>query len=504
VTTTREEPSVTTPTSDQTSTTSTQHFLLPDVGEGLTEAEVVSWRVAVGDVVADGDTVVEVETAKSLVELPSPFSGTVVGLLVPEGTTVDVGTPLIAVETAAPGGTAPQDAPREHPHRPAPVAPTGQGGSGLEGGPVSAVDHEHEVEREAVLVGYGVRPATHGHPARRRRTVRSQRPSGQVTAQGAPAAPGQRSSTDRPLASPPVRAMARDLGVDLARVVATGDGGVVTRDDVRAFVDARGALPDAPAGGQDVVVELPAETAPTTPRGDDADERETRIPVRGVRRATARQMVASAFTAPHATAFVTVDVTRSMKMLERIRAEREFRDVHVSPLLLVARAVCLAAARHPGINASWDELAQEIVIKHYVNLGIAVASPRGLLVPSIKDAHGMSLVQLAHALGDLVSTARAGRSQPSDLSGSTLSITNIGVFGVDSGTPILNPGEAAILCVGQVAKKPWVHKGKVKPRDVVELSVSFDHRLVDGDLGSKFLADVARVLERPDTALRWA
>ncbi|MBC3764204.1 2-oxo acid dehydrogenase subunit E2 [Quadrisphaera sp. RL12-1S] len=497
---------MTTPTSTTASSQTTQHFLLPDVGEGLTEAEVVSWRVAVGDVVADGDTVVEVETAKSLVELPSPFSGTVVGLLVPEGTTVDVGTPLIAVQTSGPAGPG-DDAPRDHAHRPAPVAPTGQGGSGLQGGPVSAVDHEHETEREAVLVGYGVRPATHGHPARRRRTVRSQRPgaeaapSSAAVAPVAPAAPGQRASTDRPLASPPVRAMARDLGVDLARVVATGDGGVVTRDDVRAFVDARGALPEPPAGQAADVVQLPAEAAPA---GAGSDERETRIPVRGVRRATARQMVASAFTAPHATAFVTVDVTRSMKMLERVRAEREFRDVHVSPLLLVARAVCLAAARHPGINASWDELAQEIVIKHYVNLGIAVASPRGLLVPSIKDAHEMSLVQLAHALGDLVSTARAGRSQPADLSGSTLSITNIGVFGVDSGTPILNPGEAAILCVGQVAKKPWVHKGKVKPRDVVELSVSFDHRLVDGDLGSKFLADVARVLERPDTALRWA
>ncbi|MGQ7295736.1 dihydrolipoamide acetyltransferase family protein [Quadrisphaera sp. KR29] len=488
-----------TTSSSTTTPTTTQHFLLPDVGEGLTEAEVVTWRVAVGDEVRDGDTVVEVETAKSVVELPSPFSGTVVGLLVPEGTTVDVGTALIAVETAAPGDSGDDGGPgaSEHPHRPAPVAPTGQGGSGLEGGPVSAVDHEHEHEREAVLVGYGVRPATHGHPARRRRTVRSpQRPP-----QPVPSQPGGQAG-ERPLASPPVRAMARDLGVDLARVVATGDGGVVTRDDVRAFVDARGAVAEAPAGGSDLVVELPGAGSGAAVGAQD--ERETRIPVRGVRRATARQMVASAFTAPHATAFVTVDVTRSMKMLERVRAEREFRDVHVSPLLLVARAVCLAAARHPGINASWDELAQEIVIKHYVNLGIAVASPRGLLVPSIKDAHEMSLVQLAHALGDLVSTARAGRSQPADLSGSTLSITNIGVFGVDSGTPILNPGEAAILCVGQVAKKPWVHKGKVKPRDVVELSVSFDHRLVDGDLGSKFLADVARVLERPDTALRWA
>ncbi|MBF5083328.1 dihydrolipoamide acetyltransferase family protein [Quadrisphaera sp. INWT6] len=487
---------------------STQQFLLPDVGEGLTEAEVVTWRVAVGDVVTDGDPVVEVETAKSVVELPTPFSGTVVSLLVPEGTTVDVGTPLIAVQTTAPSVEA------DHPHRPAPVAPTGQGGSGREGGAVSAVEHEQEAEREAVLVGYGVRPATAGHPARRRRTVAASARNG-APAAAAPAAPSRVPSqeTGRPLASPPVRALARDLGVDLTRVPASGDGGVVTRDDVRAFVDARVDLssPPPPRHGAG-----PGAGASVTepPAGDDvlvggvpmvpAQPRETRIPVRGVRRATARQMVASAFTAPHATAFVTVDVTRSMKMLERIRGEREFRDVHVSPLLLVARAVCLAAARHPGINASWDELAQEIVVKHYVNLGIAVAAPRGLIVPSIKDAHTMSLKDLAHALGDLVQTARSGRSSPADLSGSSISITNIGVFGVDSGTPILNPGEAAILCVGQVKKKPWVHKGKVRPRDVVDLSVSFDHRLVDGDLGSKFLADVARVLERPDTALRWA
>jgi pyruvate dehydrogenase E2 component (dihydrolipoamide acetyltransferase) len=234
-----------------------------------------------------------------------------------------------------------------------------------------------------------------------------------------------------------------------------------------------------------------------------ADGRETRVPVRGVRKVTAETMVASAFTAPHATAFITVDVTRTVKLLERLRSEREFRDVHVSPLLVTARAVCLAVARHPGINATWDEAAQEIVLKHYVNLGIAVATPRGLLVPSVKDAEKLSLRELAMALSTLVRTARDGRSTPADLAGSTISITNIGVFGVDSGTPILNPGEAAILCLGAVRERPWVHKGKVRPRWVAELSVSFDHRLVDGDLGSKFLADVASVLERPDTALRW-
>jgi 2-oxoisovalerate dehydrogenase E2 component (dihydrolipoyl transacylase) len=214
-------------------------------------------------------------------------------------------------------------------------------------------------------------------------------------------------------------------------------------------------------------------------------------------------MVGSAFTAPHVTEFVTIDVTRTMRLVDRLKADREFRDVRISPLLVVAKALLIASRRNPGINATWDETAQEIVVKNYVNLGIAAATPRGLMVPNIKDADQMSLRQLADAMANLVSTARDGRTQPADMSGGSITITNVGVFGVDTGTPILNPGEAAILCFGVVRQMPWVVKGKIKARWVTQLGVSFDHRMVDGDLGSRFLSDVAAVLHDPSQALVW-
>jgi pyruvate dehydrogenase E2 component (dihydrolipoamide acetyltransferase) len=233
-------------------------------------------------------------------------------------------------------------------------------------------------------------------------------------------------------------------------------------------------------------------------------EREVRIPIKGVRKMTAQAMVGSAFTAPHVTEFITVDITRTMRLVDRLRTDREFRDVKVTPLLVVAKALIIASRRNPGINATWDEAAQEIVVKNYVNLGIAAATPRGLMVPNIKDADKMSLRQLAEAMANLVSTARDGKTQPGDMSGGSITITNVGVFGVDSGTPILNPGEAAILCFGAVRQMPWVVRGKIKPRWVTQLGLSFDHRLVDGDLGSRFLADVAAVLHDPSQALVWS
>jgi pyruvate dehydrogenase E2 component (dihydrolipoamide acetyltransferase) len=232
-------------------------------------------------------------------------------------------------------------------------------------------------------------------------------------------------------------------------------------------------------------------------------ERETRIPIKGVRKVTAQAMVSSAFTAPHVTEFITVDVTRTMKLVDRLREDREFRDVKVSPLLIVAKALIIASRRHPGINATWDESAQEIVVKNYVNLGIAAATPRGLMVPNIKDADQMSLRQLADAMASLISTAREGRTQPAEMSGGSITITNVGVFGVDTGTPILNAGEAAILCFGAVRQMPWVVKGKIRPRWVTQLGLSFDHRMVNGDLGSRFLADVAAILHDPGQALVW-
>jgi 2-oxoisovalerate dehydrogenase E2 component (dihydrolipoyl transacylase) len=190
-----------------------------------------------------------------------------------------------------------------------------------------------------------------------------------------------------------------------------------------------------------------------------------------------------------------------MRLVEKLKTHRDFREVKVSPLLLVAKAVCLAAKRTPEVNATWDDAAQEVVLKSYVNLGIAAATPRGLVVPNVKGADALSLPELAAEINALTRTAREGRTQPAEMSGGSFTITNVGVFGVDAGTPIINPGESAILCFGAVRKQPWVHKGKIKVRDLTTLALSFDHRLVDGEKGSRFLADVAAVLEDPGTAL---
>jgi 2-oxoisovalerate dehydrogenase E2 component (dihydrolipoyl transacylase) len=294
-------------------------------------------------------------------------------------------------------------------------------------------------------------------------------------------------ATSRVLTKPPVRKLAKDLGVDLATVTPTGDGGVVTRADVEQAANLSAG--ERPIG-------RPAADKST-------GERETRVPVKGVRKMTAQAMVSSAFTAPHVTEWVTIDVTRTMELVERLKADRDWQGVRVSPLLVVMKALLLATKRNPEVNAAWDEAAQEIVVKHYVNLGIAAATPRGLVVPNIKDADAMSLRELADALAALVDTARAGRTQPAEMSGGTMTITNVGVFGVDSGTPILNPGESVILCFGQVRPTPWVHEGELTVRQVTQLAISFDHRLIDGQLGSMFLADIARVLEDPATALLW-
>ncbi|TFV52015.1 dihydrolipoamide acetyltransferase family protein [Blastococcus sp. TF02A-35] len=472
-----------------------RQFKLPDVGEGLTEGEILQWLVAVGDTVTVNQPLCEVETAKAAVELPSPFAGTVVELLFEAGTMVDVGAPIITIDV---GGDAPA--------APAPA------GSGL-------IGETNANGRTAVLVGYGPRSTearrrprrTAAHatgtpvappvpddappllataPDMRTKPVRHgglevgrQAEAAALSEAAAPAreaVPGRRGP--RPLAKPPVRKYAKDLGVDLATITGTGAGGVITRADVDA------ALAAATSG---------AEMAISAPEGGE------RIPVKGVRRHTAAAMVASAFTAPHVTEFLTVDVTRMMKLRARLAARPEFAGVRLSPLAFVARAVLLAAQRHPMVNSSWDEAAQEIVVHGRVNLGIAAATPRGLVVPNIKDAGRLSLAELATALGELTETARAGRTAPQDMTGGTLTITNVGVFGVDTGTPILNPGEAAILAFGAVREMPWVHKGKVRPRQVTTLALSFDHRIVDGELGSKVLADIGALLQDPATAIAY-
>ena len=422
-----------------------REFKMPDPGEGLTEAEILKWYVQPGDTVTDGQVVCEVETAKAAVELPIPYDGVVDELHSGEGEVVAVGVPIITVRTA------PADT------------------------PVIA----EPADREPVLVGYGVTPsATERRPRKGRAAPASW--SGTVLT-GEP----------RPLAKPPVRKLAKDLGVDLATVTRTGPGGIITREDVHAAV-----APQAPAA------EPVPQPAPAPVVTYDA-VRETRVPVKGVRKATAAAMVGSAFTAPHVTEFITIDVTRTMKLVEELKEDREFAGLRVNPLLLISKALLVAIKRNPDVNASWDEANQEIVVKHYVNLGIAAATPRGLIVPNIKDAHTKTLPQLAEALGELVSTAREGKTTPATMQGGTVTITNVGVFGVDTGTPILNPGESAILAIGAIKLQPWVHKGKVKPRQVTTLALSFDHRLVDGELGSKVLADVAAILEQPKRLITW-
>ncbi|MFD5146680.1 dihydrolipoamide acetyltransferase family protein [Streptomyces sp. NPDC058401] len=451
-----------------------QEFRLPDVGEGLQDAEIARWHVGVGDTVTDGQVVCEIETAKAMVELPVPFAGVVRELRFPEGTTVDVGEVIITVAPEG-AGEAPEaasaPAAAQAPAEPVPAGPA----------------------RQPVLVGYGAAAApTSRRPRRPAAGAPASAPASAPAVAPAVAPAPVVTGADRPKAKPPVRKLARDLGVDLGRVRPSGPHGDITREDVRTAATASVSAPAAEPASVPAV----QASAPDASGRDDAAY-ETRIPATAVRKATARAMTESAFGAPHVTEFVTVDVTRTMKLVERLRKDPEFAGVRVSPLLLAVRALLFAVRRHPEINASWDGERQEIVLKHRVNLGIAAATPRGLLVPNVKDAQSLTLPRLAAALDALVSTAREGRTTPADLGGGTLTVTNIGVFGIDTGTPILNPGEAAILALGAIGPRPWVHRGKVVPRQVTTLALSFDHRLVDGELGSRVLADVAAVLHDP-------
>ncbi|OJX80823.1 dihydrolipoamide acetyltransferase family protein [Leifsonia sp. 71-9] len=483
---------------------SESQFLLPDVGEGLTEAEIVSWKVAPGEPVAVNQVIVEIETAKSLVELPSPFEGTVGELLVSEGQTVEVGTPIITVT-----GEAASSEPA------APVSEVAEAAADA----AASVSHEvDEPKPGAVLVGYG--SAGHGTSRRRRVThpgtaalpVATQAPAAPVAApapaapaptapQAAPASPapaapapvaapasvpappsaqapaGHAVSTGAPvIAKPPIRKLAKDLGVDLTTVTPTGPIGDVTRDDV---------LREATQASVFRNIQTP----------EWPDDREERIPVKGVRKAIANAMTTSAFSAPHVSLFVDVDATRTMEFIKRLKNSADFVGIKISPLLIVAKAIIWAVRRNPTVNSTWTD--EEIIIRHYVNLGIAAATPRGLIVPNVKEAQSMTLLDLAKSLEQLTLTARDGKTPPSDMAGGTITITNIGVFGMDTGTPILNPGEVGIVALGTIKQKPWVVDGEVRPRYVTTVGASFDHRVVDGDVASRFLADVASIIEEP-------
>ena len=489
-------------------------FALPDLGEGLTESEIVAWRVKVGDHVELNQIIADVETAKAVVELPSPFTGTVTALHAAEGETVNVGEKLFSCDTGE-GAGADAAAPAEAAS--ASVAPAAAAATAP-----AAVRATPEETREPTLVGYGA-GADRG-PKRRARRLGG----GALAADLVPAPPEHDrlepdtathvvnglhdadERPERPRSTPPVRKLARDLGIDLEQVAGTGERGLITRADVEAAasgaevrveqvggrIETREVRVEE-AGGRDVRVEEAGGRLETAPA-------ETRIPIKGVRKHTAAAMVRSAFTAPHVTEFLTVDVTATMELLGGIRADRAYAGHRVTPLAVVAKALCIAAARTPEVNSRWDEDAQEIVRFGHVNLGIAAATERGLVVPNLKGAERMTLIELADAISGLADTARAGRTSPADLSGGTISITNIGVFGIDAGTPILNPGEAAILAMGAVRRMPWEHKGEIALRDVMTLSLSFDHRLVDGEQGSRFLADIGRILRDPGLALTMA
>ena len=423
-------------------------FSLPDLGEGLTESEVVGWRVSVGDNVELNQIIADVETAKAAVELPSPVAGVVAVLHAEAGQTVAVGAPLVTFETTADDASA---SPGDDP------------------------DTARTDSPEAHLVGYGARAET---------AVPRRRTAGRAPAAPTPAPPALTppalappalapdARPDGPRSTPPVRTLAASLGVDLRTVTGTGDRGLITRADI----------------------ELAASRAES---GRASRARETRTAIRGVRKHTAEAMVASAFTAPQVTVFLTVDVSATTELLAQLRTDPRFDGRRLTILTVVAKAVCLALARHETLNSRWDGAAQEIITFGYVNLGIATATDRGLMVPNIKDAETLSLLELADAIGALVDTARAGHTAPADFAHGTITLTNIGVFGVDAGTPILNPGEAAILGIGAVRHTPWGYRGEVVLRDVLTLSLSFDHRLVDGEQGARFLTDVAAILHNP-------
>ncbi|MEU2256655.1 dihydrolipoamide acetyltransferase family protein [Nocardia xishanensis] len=433
-------------------------FRLPDLGEGLAEAEVVSWSVAVGDDVELNQTIAEVETAKAVVALPSPFAGRVEELLAEPGETVEVGAPLIRVRIASPPSavTAAQSE-AEASASPGPDTADGNG-------------------RRSVLVGYG----PEGEAESRRR-----RPAPEARAAATPAA----------------RKLAKELGIDLWFVAGSGPNGAVTVDDVRGAVPVSPPRPSVPR----------TDLAPATSAAPSVSDqntgvirpsvREERTPVSGIRKRTAAAMSASARTIPQASAFVTLDCTASMELLDHLRTTKSFAGLTLTPLALVAKATLAAIAEFPGVNAYWDEANQQIVTKHYVNLGIAVATGRGLLVPNLKEAQTLGLRDLCREIGWLAETARSGSATPADLRGGTFTITNVGVFGVESAVPLVNPGEAAILCLGSIARRPWVFRDELAVRWVTTLGISFDHRMIDGELAARFLATTAGLLEDPLTLL---
>ena len=451
-------------------------FLVPDVGEGLVEAEIVEWKVKVGDVVVLNQPLVDIETAKATVELPSPYAGEVVALHGKVGDVMAVETPLITFDVAGEGEIDTKESPS-----------------------TTMGDDSSDDRREAVLVGYGV--ANEDGPVTR---------SGRRA--GATRVSERSSETDgsvvdaalSPKSTPPVRLYAKQRGVELSTVSGSGRDGVITRDDIDRALRAPATPDDRRAPSRTVV-----PTGPATPSRFVGRElspwatgpKEERIAVKGVLRSMAEAMTQSAFSAPHAAAWVRVDATKTVELLASLKKRPSLANVRLSPLTILALAICDAARHFPGINSSFDGAANEVVVRRSVNLGIAADTPRGLIVPNIKGADELDLVAMASALTGLVEKARNGTTTPAEMLGTTISITNVGPFGVDGAVAILPPGTAAILAVGQITKSPWVVDDEVVVRHVVELSMSFDHRHIDGALASAVLAHIGGFVNDPAPAL---
>lgn len=462
-------------------------FLLPDVGEGLVEAEIVEWKVQVGDVVALNQPLVDIETAKATVELPSPYAGTIVTLHGNPGDVMEVHQPLITFEV---GGTGATKAKAKTSTKPTPTATIDE--------PVAEVASDEG--RQAVLVGYGV--ANEEGVATRKHRRQGAAPSAPVEAPPSAAAAVTSSPGLAPRSTPPVRLYAKQHGVDVAALQGTGPDGLITRDDVERVLNAS-ATPTASTR-----VSTPITGPTTTSRfvGREIESwssgpKEERIAVKGVLRSMSEAMVQSAFSAPHAVVWVRVDATRTVELLESLKKHPGLAGVRLSPLTITALAVCDAARNFPGINSSFDAEAHEVIVRRSVNLGIAAATDRGLIVPNIKGADQLDLVAMASALNLLVEKARAGTTTPNEMIGTTITITNVGPYGVDAAMPILPPGTGAILAIGQIAKAPWVVNDEVVVRHVVELAMSFDHRQIDGAMASAVLAHMGRFLSDPAPAI---
>ncbi|MGH2784436.1 MAG: dihydrolipoamide acetyltransferase family protein [Actinomycetota bacterium] len=425
-----------------------REFKLPDLGEGLEEAEIVSWLVKEGEEVELNQPLVEVETEKALVQIPSPYAGTIEKLHGDVGERVKVGAPLVSFKTA---GDAPEAG-----------------------------------KRREVLVGYG--PDEEGGKRRRRKKLG--RP-GQVVEPEPEAEPEpEPDAPAKALATPPVRKLAKELGVDIDTLNGSGKDGRVTREDVMAASD--GGV-EKPAAVASVTSIQPAQRRAAAAQGP----LEERIPVRSIRRTIAERMVRSYSEIPHVAEWLQVDATELMRLRADLTASPEAEGSKISPLPVLMKALVAALRKHPLVNSSWDAERNEIVVKHAYHIGIATDTERGLLVPVVRDADQLSVFEIAREVARLAAGARDGTITAAELSGSTITITNVGSFGMESGTPIINFPEAAILATGAIAKRPWVVGDQIAVRDVMTLALSFDHRIIDGAEAGRFLRYLGDLIEKP-------